>query len=181
MLSDTLRQRSHRGDALGGDADPPPVRGGGGGVLPLRDIASAVETLVQQERKALRALDSFDGADEHVKKALRLHPEDVLSQVCGHFSKLFEVKGTEGMMPKMNELYLYVNESRTSSRCSSRWSGCRRMRRPHQLLSAMQEALDRRSVGGEQRPAGGAKGGEWARTRARTRRRPRRRRRSRRR
>ena len=163
VLSDTLRQRSHRGDALGGDADPPPVRGGGGGVLPLRDIASAVETLVQQERKALRALDSFDGADEHVKKALRLHPEDVLSQVCGHFSKLFEVKGTEGMMPKMNELYLYVNEQQNLIKVLKSMVGLPADATTHQLLSAMREALDQAvQSGGEQRPAGGAKGGASA-------------------
>ena len=162
VLSDTLRQRSHRGDALGGDADPPPVRGGGG-VLPLRDIASAVETLVQQERKALRALDSFDGADEHVKKALRLHPEDVLSQVCGHFSKLFEVKGTEGMMPKMNELYLYVNEQQNLIKVLKSMVGLPADATTHQLLSAMREALDQAvQSGGEQRPAGGAKGGASA-------------------
>ena len=51
-----------------------------------------VEGLVQQERKALRALDSFDRADAHLKSTLQMHPEDMLSRVVAHFAKLFEVR-----------------------------------------------------------------------------------------
>ena len=59
--------------------------------MPLREVASAVEELVQQERKALTAMDSFQKADEYMAQRKRLHPEDIVSKTLEHFQKLFEV------------------------------------------------------------------------------------------
>ena len=142
VLSDTLRQRSLPG-MLGDDpAAAKGQKGGDAATMPLRDIAAAVETLVQQERKALRALDSFSAADTHLQSTLQLHPEDMLGRMLTHFQKLFEVKGTEGVLPKMNELYLYVNEQSNLLRVLKSMVGLPYDATTHQMLHTMREALD---------------------------------------
>lgn len=98
LLSETLCTRALPSGARG-PVDAPAV-------AEPREILSQVQELVSQERKALRALDTFQRADMHLK----LQPEDLVSRLCSHFSRLFDVRGTEGMLPKMNELYLFVNE-----------------------------------------------------------------------
>ena len=50
-------------------------------VLSPRDMLDAVRDLVHQERKALRAIDTFERADLH----LQLQPDDLLSKLCNHF------------------------------------------------------------------------------------------------
>ena len=98
MLLDTLRQRSHRGDRRRRRRRSGPCVEAVGRLAAARHC-EAVETLVQQERKALAALDSFDGADEHLQSTLQLHPEDVLSQVLTHFEAL-RSQGTGGRATK---------------------------------------------------------------------------------
>ena len=34
----------------------------------------------------------------------------MLAKLVSHFCRLFEVRTTEGMLPKANELYLFVHE-----------------------------------------------------------------------
>ena len=142
MLSDLLGKR-----AIPGGATREPQRGKTGEIevattMPLRDIAHAVEELVGQERKALRALDSFERADAYVEQQMRLDPSDLLSKLCAHFCRLFELKSVEGMMPKMNELYLFINEQANLLRVLKSMVGLTADASVHSLLSAMRQALD---------------------------------------
>ena len=111
LIEETLRTRALPGGAQGHIEGTP---------VPHRDLLAQVQELVAQERKALRALDTFQRADMHLK----LQPEDLTSKMCMHFGRLFEVRGTEGMLPKMNELYLFVNEQSNFvkvAKCDRTW------------------------------------------------------------
>ena len=41
---------------------------------------------------------------------VELQPSDLLSKIVAHFERLFGVRGTQGVLPKMNELYLFVHQ-----------------------------------------------------------------------
>ena len=90
----------------------------------------------------MRALDSFERADAHVDQQLRLDPSDMTSKLIAHFRKLFDVKSTEGMLPKMNELYLFANQQFNLNKVLKSMVGLKESASTHQLLAAMREALD---------------------------------------
>ena len=135
MLSATLAKREVAAGAPAAAGGAEQV--GPDGLMPLAQISSALSELVEQERKSLAAIETFERADLR----LTLHPEDVLSKLTAHFLRLFEVRSrspppasppasppapphhlptisraspqvrsSEGALPKMNELYLFVNE-----------------------------------------------------------------------
>ena len=140
VLSQALGKRTLPGGAFG-VVSPLAAPGAAPGALePLtpRDILHAVNDLVQQERKALRAIDTFERADLH----LHLQPEDLLSKLCNHFGRLFSLKSTEGMLPKMNELYLFVNEQHNLLKVLRSMLGLEMSASSHALLGALRQALD---------------------------------------
>ena len=140
VLSQALGKRTLPGGAFG-VVSPLAAPGAAPGALePLtpRDILHAVNDLVQQERKALRAIDTFERADLH----LHLQPEDLLSKLCTHFGRLFSLKSTEGMLPKMNELYLFVNEQHNLLKVLRSMLGLEMSASSHALLGALRQALD---------------------------------------
>ena len=140
VLSQALGKRTLPGGAFG-VVSPLAAPGAAPGALePLtpRDILHAVNDLVQQERKALRAIDTFERADLH----LHLQPEDLLSKLCTHFRRLFSLKSTEGMLPKMNELYLFVNEQHNLLKVLRSMLGLEMSASSHALLGALRQALD---------------------------------------
>lgn len=134
VLSEALSRRALP-DAMSSSAAP---RGTAAAALAPRDMLDAVNDLVQQERKALRALDTFERADLH----LQLQPEDLLSKLCNHFGRLFSLKSTEGMLPKMNELFLFVNEQHNLLKVLRSMLGLEASASSHALLSALRQALD---------------------------------------
>ena len=136
VLSQALGKRTLPGGAFG--VVSPLAAPGALEPLTPRDILRAVNDLVQQERKALRAIDTFERADLH----LHLQPEDLLSKLCTHFGRLFSLKSTEGMLPKMNELYLFVNEQHNLLKVLRSMLGLEMSASSHALLGALRQALD---------------------------------------
>ena len=136
VLSQALGKRTLPGGAFG--VVSPLAAPGALEPLTPRDILHAVNDLVQQERKALRAIDTFERADLH----LHLQPEDLLSKLCNHFGRLFSLKSTEGMLPKMNELYLFVNEQHNLLKVLRSMLGLEMSASSHALLGALRQALD---------------------------------------
>ena len=136
VLSQALGKRTLPGGAFG--VVSPLAAPGALEPLTPRDILHAVNDLVQQERKALRAIDTFERADLH----LHLQPEDLLSKLCTHFGRLFSLKSTEGMLPKMNELYLFVNEQHNLLKVLRSMLGLEMSASSHALLGALRQALD---------------------------------------
>ena len=129
VLSDALRKRT-----LPGGVAAPGAYGeeevGAGARGPLREISSAIEELVQQERRALIAIDSFKLADEHIGRQVRMDPADTLRHIVTHFGRLFGVTSTEGHVPKMNELHRYTNEQRNFQKVLKSMVGVEEARRP---------------------------------------------------
>ena len=142
VLSGLLRKRLLPGGGTGGMLKEDAKAAAVGVSMPLRDVAFAVEELVAQERKAMRALDSFSRADAHVDRQLRLDPSDLTAKLLAHFRRLFEIKSTEGMLPKMNELYLFANEQHNLTKVLKSMVGLEPTATTHQLLAAMRQALD---------------------------------------
>jgi hypothetical protein len=73
---------------------------------------------------------------------LKIDPADFLSHVCSHFNRLFELRSTEGMLPKMNELYLFVNEQTNFLKVLRSMLGVEKDASVHSLLSTLRQALD---------------------------------------
>lgn len=134
VLSEALRDRALPGSAQ----DPIDVPAVAPVELAPRDILESVQELVTQERKALRALDTFQRADMHLK----LQPDDLVSKLCTHFERLFEVRSTEGMLPKMNELYLFVNEQSNFVKVLRSMLGLDTSASSHVILAALRQTLD---------------------------------------
>ena len=40
-----------------------------------------------------------------------MQPDAIVSKIVKHFQLLFDVRGVEGVLPRMNEVYLLMNES----------------------------------------------------------------------
>ena len=166
LLSDLLRKRvlpgSSTRDPLQPLGQPKQLKPGGasksgaatstepGANMPLREIAHSVEELVAHERKALRALDSFERADMFVDNQIKSGGGGgggdgnlLLSRLISHFCKLFELRnGTEAVLPKMNELYLFVGEQQNLLKVLKSMIGLSHDASVHQLLSGLRTALD---------------------------------------
>ena len=142
LLSELLRKRTLPGGKTGGMLTKDAKAASVGVSMPLRDITFAVEELVGQERKSMRALDTFERADAYVDQQLKLDPSDLTSKLIAHFRKLFDVKSAEGVIPKMNELYLFANQQFNLNKVLKSMVGLKESASTHQLLAAIREALD---------------------------------------
>ncbi|GMH88418.1 hypothetical protein TL16_g11150 [Triparma laevis f. inornata] len=66
----------------------------------------AIRDLVELEKSVMAREDLYRNAEEVVSK----NPDLFVNRVVLHFRYLFGVKHMEGVFPKMNEVYLFVNE-----------------------------------------------------------------------
>lgn len=76
------------------------------GSLPVF-IRESVRDLVLHEKQLLDSDEAFKRASQ----ALKDDPDATLHQLVLHFQNLFDVPQLQGVLPKMNEIYLFVNES----------------------------------------------------------------------
>ena len=86
------------------------------------EIVRQVRELVWHERNALQAHDSCARAEFQMQAQaqaskygddLQLQeqpPGELLPSLLAHFQRLFDVRGVQGVLPKMNELYLHSQE-----------------------------------------------------------------------
>jgi hypothetical protein len=75
-------------------------------VLDDEQLLATVQGLVALEHQTLRS----QGAREAAEAYLAGRPELLVNRAVQHFRYLFQVKGLEGVLPKMNELYLFAAE-----------------------------------------------------------------------
>jgi hypothetical protein len=73
----------------------------------LEEIVNQIEKLVQNQQQ-LRILQ------HEVESTLSNDPDNPVSKVIVHFMHLFDVKNVQGVLPKMNEVYLYASEVKTA-------------------------------------------------------------------
>ncbi|KAG7396881.1 hypothetical protein PHYBOEH_001571 [Phytophthora boehmeriae] len=65
-----------------------------------------VSDLVELEKSVLHHREIYTQAASELER----RPNVLINQIVRHFSHLFEVKSVEGVLPKINETYLLVNE-----------------------------------------------------------------------
>ncbi|KAL0480501.1 hypothetical protein AKO1_006752, partial [Acrasis kona] len=71
-------------------------------------LIGIITQLIANENKLIKAGITLDLADRYIMKK----PEEIPDQLCRHFMRLFDVGKLEGVIPKMNKLYMYVDECR---------------------------------------------------------------------
>ncbi|KAL4138190.1 hypothetical protein PRIC2_001697 [Phytophthora ramorum] len=67
-----------------------------------------VSELVELEKSVIHHREIYTQAAAEVER----RPNVLINQIVRHFSHLFQVKSIEGVLPKINETYLFVNEMR---------------------------------------------------------------------
>lgn len=65
-----------------------------------------VAELVELEKSVLHHREIYTQAAEELEH----RPSVLVNQIVRHFSQVFQVKSVEGVLPKINEIYLFVNE-----------------------------------------------------------------------
>jgi len=84
------------------------VLGPDGSLMALHDIVKQIDELVQSEEYLLNSKHCFNSAEKELVK----NPEDLCNRIIRHFQHIFTVKSIEGVFPKMNQIYLELNEMR---------------------------------------------------------------------
>mmetsp|Transcript_82 Transcript_82/g.123 ORF Transcript_82/g.123 Transcript_82/m.123 type:complete len:887 (-) Transcript_82:43-2703(-) len=76
------------------------------GSLTDDQMVFAIRELVTLEQDMMRNKEVFHASEEYMKQ----HPELALTRCVSYFQELFSVRNLEGVMPKINETYLFVEE-----------------------------------------------------------------------
>ncbi|CCI42551.1 unnamed protein product [Albugo candida] len=75
-------------------------------ILTTAEALQIISDLMQQESDAFCRDETYKIARTEIEQK----PTVLIHQIIRHFSHLFQVKSLEGVMPKMNEIYLFVSE-----------------------------------------------------------------------
>ncbi|KAE9014370.1 hypothetical protein PR002_g14237 [Phytophthora rubi] len=89
-------------DAEGDQRDESPP----GHPTTLSRAVHIISELVELERSVIHHREIYTQAAAEVER----RPNVLINQIVRHFSHLFQVKSIEGVLPKINETYLFVNE-----------------------------------------------------------------------
>jgi len=107
-VDEKLRKRTVYIDAQKKQHGGAEVLGPDGSLMALHDIVKQIDELVQSEEYLLNSKHCFQSAE----KELVRNPEDLCNRIIRHFQHIFTVKSIEGVFPKMNQIYLELNEMR---------------------------------------------------------------------
>ena len=64
--------------------------------------------MIESEEYLLNSKQCFTNAEKH----LVMNPNDLNNRIIRHFQHIFSVKSIEGVFPKLNQIYLELNEQR---------------------------------------------------------------------
>lgn len=98
-------------------------------------IVQAVGDLVSLERGMMDHQAAFRAADEYLLN----NPDALMARAVSHFQQLFELRSVEGVLPKMNELYVYTNEMRNFMQVVRPTLGLGPQASVHACLAKLQE------------------------------------------
>jgi len=122
-------------------------------------ILAEMKSLVEEEKKTEKEEKYY----EEIEIILKSNPMEMTTRMVRHFQQLFDVDGVRGVMPKMNELFLFSSEMKTfldAARSRLRLS-------PHATTAAVMMSLEeitKEGEGGEEEKKeegeGGGGGGE---------------------
>ena len=65
--------------------------------------------MIEKEKDVEKEENFYDSIQEEMKT----NPSEMTTRMVTHFQQLFDVKAVRGIMPKMNELFLYSSEMNT--------------------------------------------------------------------
>eukprot|EP00741_Cyanophora_paradoxa_P001245 tig00000473_g1202.t1 len=142
-LVDQLTEfRSAVASELGARANMSPERAKELERAPTGTLAAIVRELVQVERVALASKDTM----KHAATFLHDEPEAAVSKMVSHFMHLFDVRSLEGVFPKMNEIYLLVNQANNVLSVMRGMLGLDPKASFNACLAALRSSLDRVSA-----------------------------------
>jgi hypothetical protein len=90
----------HPYPSLGGGA------GAGGEVISNQDIFLRIKSLIEFQREVFASAKNWDSAERYLVE----RPEVVINSIVEHIQYLFGVNRLEGLIPKLNEVYLFTEE-----------------------------------------------------------------------
>lgn len=96
-------------------------------------LLAAVRQLVDVERAALGAQDTIKAAEG----VLAQDPSMLLHRIVQHFQHLFDSPRLEGVLPRMNQVYVTLNEGRNCLRSLALVLGLPEDASPHSITSAV--------------------------------------------
>jgi hypothetical protein len=84
---------------------------GGTGVTDFDDVRllAEIKGMIEKEKDVEKEEKFYDSIQEEMKT----NPSEMTTRMVTHFQQLFDVKAVRGIMPKMNELFLYSSEMNT--------------------------------------------------------------------
>merc|ERR1712227_1045126 len=98
-------------------------------------VLQSVRNLVHLELSILGQQQALQSADEKI----RAHPELLVNQVLLHFQQLFNVRSMEGVLPKMNQIYVFNNEMANFLQLLRPVLGLSEKASTHAILSSVEE------------------------------------------
>lgn len=102
-------------------------------------ILDSISDLVETERMILKSRAIHEKAELFLVDK----PELFVNRVVQHFQYLFQVKKVEGVLPKMNELYLYTSEMENMIKVLKSLVGIEGTCSNTVLLATLQAAIER--------------------------------------
>jgi len=117
--------------------------------LPLHEIVQQIEELVQSEEYLISSKNNFHKAQTN----LNSNPEDLCNRIIKHFQHIFGIKHIEGVFPKMNQIYLELNEMKNLIKNIKLTLGLPADCGIQLCFKALQETMDRNNAmnGGDDR------------------------------
>ncbi len=73
-----------------------------------RSSVQLVRDLVDFQLEVLTSKANLLAAEEYIKE----RPEVLVNRIVGHMQYLFEIKSLDGVLPRMNQVYLFTEEMR---------------------------------------------------------------------
>ena len=145
-------------DALVNDICTRPVLSTEGGILP-QDFADDARLLA--EVKGLLAAEGKAEVQEQyyaaAEAAMGEQPQELTNRIVAHFMQIFDVKsGVRGVLPKMNEVFLFTSEQNTFMAAARAMLGVN----PHATTAAVMAELRERFGGDDDGKSAGEKGAE---------------------
>ena len=67
-----------------------------------------IKEMCDFEINAIKNKKSFKSGEDYIKS----HPEELTASILNHVMYIFEIKELQGVLPKMNELYIYIQEQK---------------------------------------------------------------------
>mmetsp|Transcript_19203 Transcript_19203/g.24427 ORF Transcript_19203/g.24427 Transcript_19203/m.24427 type:complete len:498 (+) Transcript_19203:1609-3102(+) len=100
-------------------------------------IIKRVNSLVRLEISLLGQREAFSTAEEQI----HANPDVVVNQIIMHFQQLFNVNHLEGVLPKLNEVYVFTNEMKNFLQILRPTLGLPGNASTHACLSSLEEQL----------------------------------------